>query len=44
MIFAVILLLHFMKTGAVLTKKEGLFLLFYYLAFVLTEFSINNLF
>ncbi len=42
MLFAVILLLYFMKTGKVLTKQESLILLLFYLFFVLTEFAVNN--
>jgi len=44
MLVAAILLLFFMRTGKILTKKEGLFLLFYYLIFVLIEFMINSYF
>lgn len=42
MFFAVILLLSFMKTGKVLTKQESLILLFFYLLFVLTEFTVGG--
>jgi cation:H+ antiporter len=44
MVVAAVMLLYLMRTGKVLTKKEGLFLLFYYLIFVLIEFTINNYF
>lgn len=44
MLFAVILLLSFMKTGKVLTKQESLILLLFYLLFVLTEFTVGDYF
>lgn len=44
MLLAAALLLRFMQTGKTLTKKEGLFLLFFYLLFVLTEFAVSNYF
>ncbi len=44
MFLAAVILLHFMKTGKTLTKKEGLLLLFFYLFFVLTEFAVSNYF
>lgn len=42
MVIAMGVLLHFMKTGKVLTKREGLYLLFFYLIFILTEFVAGN--
>ncbi|MDD4901374.1 MAG: hypothetical protein PHS62_04745 [Patescibacteria group bacterium] len=42
MLFAIILLLYFMKTGNVLTKQESLLLLLFYLMFVLAEFTIGG--
>lgn len=42
MFIAAAVLLRFMHTGRVLTKKEGLFLLCFYLIFVLTEFFVGN--
>lgn len=42
MLFAIILLSYFMKTGKVLTKPESLLLLVFYLLFVLTEFAIGG--
>jgi len=44
MLFAIILLLYFMKTGKVLTKGESLLLLLFYLLFVLTEFAFGGYF
>lgn len=41
MLFAIILLLYFMKTGKVLTKPEALLLLLFYLLFVLTQFAVG---
>lgn len=42
MVLAAILLLHFMKTGRTLTRREGLLLVLFYLAFVITEFTTSN--
>jgi cation:H+ antiporter len=44
MLFAAVLLFYFMKSGRAVTKKEALFLLFYYLVFVLLEFAVGNYF
>lgn len=44
MLFAAALLFYFMKSGRAVTKKEALFLLFYYLVFVLLEFAVGNYF
>lgn len=44
MLFAIIVLLNFMRTDKALTKKEGLLLLFYYLLFIFMEFLANNYF
>jgi cation:H+ antiporter len=44
MLFAIILLTYFMKTGKVLTKSESLLLLLFYLLFVLTEFAAGGYF
>jgi len=44
MLFAIILLTYFMKTGKVLTKPESLLLLLFYLMFVLTEFAVGGYF
>lgn len=44
MLFAAVLLFYFMKSGRAVTKKEAWFLLFYYLLFVLLEFSLSNYF
>ncbi len=41
MVFATVLLFHFMKTGKTLTKKEALLLLFFYFVFVTAELLIN---
>lgn len=42
MVLAAILLLHFMKTGRTLTRREGFLLTLFYLAFVITEFTTSN--
>lgn len=42
MFLAIVLLLYFLKTGRVLTKKESLLLLLFYLLFVLTEFAVGG--
>jgi cation:H+ antiporter len=42
MLFAVILLLYFMKTGKALTKSEGLLLLLFYFLFVFIEFTAGG--
>lgn len=44
MLFAIILLSYFMKTGKTLTKQESLLLLLFYLLFVLTEFAVGGYF
>lgn len=41
MLFGTILLFHFMKTGKVLTKKEALLLILFYLLFVSAELLIS---
>jgi len=43
MVLAIILLFYFMKTGKVLTRKEGFLLLLFYTAFVLTELLTSDL-
>ena len=42
MVFATVILMYCMKTGKILTKREGLLLLFYYIFFILVEFSVGN--
>jgi len=42
MITASLLLLHFMKTGKIISKKEGYLLLGFWLAYVLIEFKVNT--
>jgi len=44
MISSVVLLFHFMKTGKILTRKEGFLLLIYYLLFVVAELIANRFF
>jgi cation:H+ antiporter len=44
MVAASIILLYLLRTGKILTKKEALFLIFFYLLFVFAEFSANNYF
>lgn len=44
MLFAAVMLFYFMKSGRTVTKKEALFLLFYYLVFILLEFAVGNYF
>lgn len=41
MLFGVVLLFHFMKTGKVLTRKEALLLILFYLLFVSAELLIS---
>jgi cation:H+ antiporter len=43
MLFSIILLLHFMKTGKVLDRKEAVLLLFSYAVFVAAELTANYL-
>jgi len=42
MLLAVFLLFYFMKSDRVLSRKEAIFLFFFYLIFVLTEFLFNK--
>ena len=42
MLLAVIISLVFIKTGKKITKKEGLFLLFIYIAFLVFEVFVNK--
>lgn len=42
MLFGLLLLMYFMKTGRVLTKQESLLLLLFYLLFVLTQFTLGG--
>lgn len=42
MVLASILLFHFMRSGKILTKKEALFLFFFYAVFVATECLVNS--
>lgn len=44
MLFAAVLLFYFMKSGKTVSKKEAWFLLFYYLLFILLEFTVANYF
>ena len=44
MLTAAILLFYFMKSGRVVSRKEAWFLLFYYLLFILVEFSVAHYF
>jgi cation:H+ antiporter len=41
MVIAALLIVIFIKTGRMLTKKEGIFLLFFYIAYLLVEFAVN---
>ena len=41
-VLASILLFHFMRSGKILTKKEALFLFFFYAVFVATEYLVNS--
>ncbi len=42
MVAAAILLFSFMRSGRIITKKEGLLLLLFYAMFVLVEYTING--
>jgi len=41
MVLAIILLFHFMQTERIITKKESLLLILFYLIFAITEFILN---
>jgi cation:H+ antiporter len=42
MISAALLLMHFMKTGRIITRKEGYLLLVFWLAYALIEVQVNR--
>lgn len=42
MVFASLLLFYFMRSGKILTKKEALLLLSFYIIFILVEYIINS--
>ncbi len=42
MVLASVLLFHFMRTGKILTKKEAVLLLLFYVVFVVVEYIVNS--
>jgi len=43
MVIAALVIISFIETGKMLTKKEGIFLIFFYMIYLFAEFAVNHI-